>query len=202
MPKKKARGPVSEGRSFDKIVERVARIVEEKKRQGGRRPLFWPFNHFGTSLEWRGVKNEREVKGMRWPTGLALFLLLLVGVTGCTTTQSAPYQGASLGAAVGAFSGALLDHHNPWRGAVIGATAGAVLGGGLVALSTQASQEAAATGQPRVYRRGSTVVEAYPMEYNQRTRCRKVHKRIWQNGHLVTDRIEEVCRGTKVGNYY
>ncbi|OAQ20976.1 putative lipoprotein [Thermosulfurimonas dismutans] len=103
---------------------------------------------------------------------------------------------------MGAFSGALLDHHNPWRGAVIGATAGAVLGGGLTAISTRATQEAVAKQQTVVYQSENAVVEATPMEYNQKTYCHKVHKRIWRNGQLVTDRIEEVCEGTKTGNYY
>ncbi len=132
-------------------------------------------------------------------------MLLMLGffLVACTTTQgSAPYQGAGLGAAVGAVSGALLDHHNPWRGAVIGGAIGATLGGGLTAISSRASVEAATTGQQVVYREGSTVVEATPLEYNQKTYCHKVHKRIWRNGRLVSDRIEEVCEGTKTGNYY
>ncbi|WP_168719502.1 YMGG-like glycine zipper-containing protein [Thermosulfurimonas marina] len=134
-----------------------------------------------------------------------LWAIFLAGVllAGCTTTQgSAPYQGAGLGAAVGAVSGALLDRHNPWRGAVIGGAAGAVLGGGITALSVEASKEAVARGQPVVYQEGSTVVEATPREYNQKTYCHKVHKRIWRHGRLVADRIEEVCEGTKTGNYY
>lgn len=47
------------------------------------------------------------------------------------------YQGASLGAAVGAASGALIDKHNRWRGAVIGGGLGAVLGGGTTAIQNQ-----------------------------------------------------------------
>ncbi len=137
-----------------------------------------------------------------WGKLLGLLVLGLV-FSACTTTQgNAPYQGAGLGAAVGALSGALLDHHNPWRGAVIGGAIGATLGGGLAAISSRASSQAAATGQRVVYRDGPTVIEATPLEYNQKTYCRKVHKRIWRNGELVTDRIEEVCEGSKTGNYY
>ena len=135
----------------------------------------------------------------------AIPVILMVGffLSACTTTQSsAPYQGAGLGAAVGAFSGALLDHHNPWRGAVIGGALGATLGGGLAAISSRASSQAAATGQRVVYRQADAVVEATPVEYNQKTYCHKIHKRIWRNGRLVADRIEEVCEGTKTGNYY
>ncbi|WP_022852695.1 YMGG-like glycine zipper-containing protein [Thermodesulfatator atlanticus] len=137
---------------------------------------------------------------------IALFflpLLFLIGMTSCTTTQqSASYQGASLGAAVGAVAGALLDDGNPWRGAVIGGTMGAVLGGGLAELSSEASASAATTGQPVVYRQGNTVVEATPLNYNQQTKCHKVRKRIWQNGQLVQDHVEEVCEAQKVTNSY
>lgn len=130
--------------------------------------------------------------------GLTLFLL-----SNCTTTQdNATYQGAGLGAVVGAAAGALLDDHNPWRGAVIGATAGAVLGGGITEISKEASAEAARRNQPVVYQYGNQVVEATPMAYNQRTHCHKVHKRIWQDGNLVEDRIEEVCEGNKTTNTY
>ena len=128
---------------------------------------------------------------------------ILLSASACTTTQgSAPYQGAGLGAAVGALSGALLDHHNPWRGAVIGGAIGATLGGGLSAISSGASARAVANGRPVVYRQGNAVVEATPLDYNQKTYCHKVHKRVWRNGQLVTDRIEEVCEGSKTGNYY
>ncbi len=135
--------------------------------------------------------------------GLVMGLLFLVMLSNCTTTQgNATYQGAGLGAAVGAATGAILDDHNPWRGAVIGAAAGAVLGGGLVEISKQASAQAAQTNQPVVYQQGSTVVEATPVAYNQETHCHKVHKRVWQDGKLIEDRIEEVCEGNKTTNTY
>ncbi len=140
---------------------------------------------------------------MKKLTTLIAGLFLLVILSNCTTTQgNATYQGAGLGAAVGAATGALLDNHNPWRGAVIGAAAGAVLGGGLVEISKQASVQAAQTNQPVVYQQGSTVVEATPMTYNQETHCHKVHKRIWRDGKLIEDRIEEVCEGNKTTNTY
>ncbi len=139
----------------------------------------------------------------RWLAALAGFLFLISLVGGCTTTQSnATAQGAGLGAAVGAATGALIDRHNPWRGAVIGATAGAILGGGLAEINRQASLDAARTNQPVVYREGNTVVEATPLTYNQQTHCHKIHKRIWENGRLIADRIEEVCEGNKTTNTY
>ncbi len=140
---------------------------------------------------------------MKGAASLILGLFLLIVLSNCTTTrENATYQGAGLGAAVGAAAGALLDDDNPWRGAVIGAAAGAVLGGGITEISKQASSEAAATQQPVVYSQGTTVVEATPLAYNQHTKCHKVRKRIWRDGKLVEDRIEEVCEGQKVTNTY
>ncbi len=138
----------------------------------------------------------------RWATLLAGFLILFL-LSNCTTTrENATYQGAGLGAAVGAAAGALLDDDNPWRGAVIGAAAGAVLGGGITEISKQASAEAVSSQRPVVYSQGSTVVEATPLAYNQHTKCHKVRKRIWKDGRLVEDRIEEVCEGQKISNTY
>ncbi len=134
---------------------------------------------------------------------LLLSFLTLVFVSNCTTTrENATYQGAGLGAAVGAATGALLDDDNPWRGAVIGAAAGAVLGGGITEISKQASAQAASNQRPVVYSQDSTVIEATPLAYNQHTKCHKVRKRIWRDGRLVEDRIEEVCEGQKVTNTY
>ncbi len=138
---------------------------------------------------------------MRRILSLALVLGLWISLSACVTTQqnAATYQGAGAGAVIGAAAGALLDHHNPWRGAVIGGALGAVFGGTLADISSQASYQAARTNQQVVYRQGPTVVEATPVPatHNAETTCRKVRKRIWRNGTLITDRIEEVCEGQK-----
>jgi len=141
---------------------------------------------------------------------IILVILSLLGLTfqRCATTpENASSQGAGLGAAVGAAAGALLDKKNPWRGAVIGGAAGAILGGGIVEISRRASINAAARNQTVVYRKGATVVEATPVSepyynYQQKTTCKKVRKRIWENGKLVTDHIEEVCQSTKTTPSY
>ncbi|WP_456432618.1 YMGG-like glycine zipper-containing protein [Thermosulfuriphilus sp.] len=134
----------------------------------------------------------------------SLFIVAILGLwfslSACVTTQqSAPYQGAGAGAVIGAAAGALLDSHNPWRGAVIGGALGAAFGGTLADISSQASYQAARTNQPVVYQRGATVVEASPIPstHSAETNCRKVRKRVWRNGTLITDRIEEICEGQK-----
>jgi uncharacterized protein YqgC (DUF456 family) len=157
---------------------------------------------FGMDLVPQPVKNTGGLK-MRKFFWLAMGLFFLVFLNHCTTTQgNAPYQGAGLGAAVGATVGALIDNHNPWRGAVIGATAGAVFGAGITEISRNASVQAAQQHQPVIYHQGNTVIEATPAGYDQETKCHKIHKRIWEDGNLIEDRVEEVCEGRKISPTY
>ncbi|MBX6423346.1 YMGG-like glycine zipper-containing protein [Thermosulfurimonas sp. F29] len=140
---------------------------------------------------------------------LGIVLVLLLSACVSTVQQASPEaKGAGLGAVVGAGLGALIDKDNPWRGAAIGAAAGAVLGGGLAHVSRQAELQAARTGRPVTYRtQAGEVVRAEPVSgayYDPRTRteCRKVRKRVWRNGQLIEDRVEEVCEGHKVSAEY
>ena len=140
---------------------------------------------------------------------LTIFSILLL--TSCTSTlnqMSPEAKGAGLGAVVGAGLGALVDKDNPWRGAAIGAAAGGVLGGGLAHVSRQAVVQAARTGRTVNYRtQNGAYVQAEPVSapyYNPQTQteCRKVRKRIWKNGNLVSDNIEEICKGHKISGEY
>jgi len=149
---------------------------------------------------------------MRKVATLLVGLLFLVMLSNCTTTQgNATYQGAGLGAAIGAATGAIIDDDNRWRGAAIGALIGGVAGGAITEISKKASAQAynAPTGQTVVIREAesNTVVQASPVsdKYynpNARTECRKIHKRIIENGRVMKDVIEEVCESTKTENKY
>ncbi|MBI5638938.1 MAG: glycine zipper 2TM domain-containing protein [Nitrospirae bacterium] len=126
-----------------------------------------------------------------------IIILTLLGLSfGCTPYHS---QGAGAGAAVGAFSGAIIDSKNPWRGGVIGGLLGAILGATLSDVSYQASREAVMSDRPVEYRTedGRGVYRADPLEYNERTKCRKVHERVWEEGRLIKDEVREVCEGEK-----
>lgn len=126
-------------------------------------------------------------------------LAAVLHLTGCATTPY-PYQGGTVGAAVGAAAGALIDKENRWRGAVIGGALGSALGALTTEIAARAAREAAMAGRPVTYQSvdGWQRVEAQPLGYDAKTRCHKVHERIWQGGKLVQDRIREVCKGEKI----
>ncbi len=130
-----------------------------------------------------------------------VLILVLLPLAACTQYHT---EGAVTGGAVGGIAGALLDHRNPWRGGVIGAALGAVLGATLADISYRGSREAYSTGRPVEYRTedGRGVYRAEPLEYDARTRCRKVHERVWEDGRLVKDQIREVCEGTRYERGY
>jgi len=131
----------------------------------------------------------------------AAVMALLVLTLGCTEYHA---RGAGTGGLVGGVAGALLDHSNPWRGGVWGAALGAIAGATLTDISMQASQEAARSNRPVEYRTtdGRGRYEAYPVDYNMRTKCHKVQERVWEDGQLIKDQIKEVCEGEKTESRY
>ncbi len=113
-------------------------------------------------------------------------------------------QGAGTGAVIGGIAGAILDHRNPWRGGVIGAALGGAAGATFTDVSMRASQEAAATGNPVAYMTedGRGLYRADPLSYDARTKCHKVHERVWEEGRLIKDQVREVCESDKVERRY
>lgn len=132
-----------------------------------------------------------------WFVVFALFGSLL----GCTESQ---LRGGGIGAGVGGIAGALLDHRNPWRGGVIGAGLGAAMGATLGDISDRASREAAQSNRPVYYRTddGRGEYRAEPEGYDERTRCKKVHEKVWEDGRLIKDRVKEVCEGERYERRY
>jgi len=62
----------------------------------------------------------------------------------------------------------------------------------------------AETNQPVKYQTedGRVVYQAGPAGYDAKTKCNKVHERIYENGKLVKDQIKEVCKSERTeGNY-
>ncbi len=110
----------------------------------------------------------------------------------------APYhtQGAATGGAAGG-AVSLLDGRNPWRGGVVGGVLGAVEGATVADISLKASQEAATSDSPVEYRTvdGRWLYRADPLGYDERTHCRKIQGRVWEEGRLVRDDVGEVCEG-------
>jgi len=131
----------------------------------------------------------------------AVCIALLAATFGCTPYHT---QGAGTGAAIGGVAGALLDHRNPWRGGVIGGVLGAIAGATVADISLQASREAAAQDRPVEYRTedGRGVYRADPIGGDERTKCKKVQERVWEDGRLVKDQIREVCEGERREHRY
>lgn len=127
-------------------------------------------------------------------------ILVLFAVIACTPYH---HEGAAVGGAMGGMAGAMLDHKNPWRGGIIGAAIGAIVGATIVDISQQAAMEAASTGRPVEYRtvNGRGVYRADPIGYNEITRCRTIHEKVWEDGYLVQDQVREVCEGPRYDNY-
>jgi hypothetical protein len=130
-----------------------------------------------------------------------LMVLALLAVSACTEYQT---RGGLTGGAIGGIAGALLDHRNPWRGGIIGAGIGALAGVTIAEISNRGSREAYTSGRPVEYytedRRGRYYAE--PMDYDERTKCRKVRERVWEDGRLVKDQVREICESTSYDRRY
>ena len=123
-----------------------------------------------------------------------VMLTVLAGCAEPIVTTPRTYQGAGVGAAVGAGAGALIDKDNRWRGAVLGAALGGVLGGSLTEISSRAARESVASNQPVTYQStdGWQRVEATPQAPGG-PGCRQVRERVYQDTQLVREQIREVC---------
>jgi outer membrane lipoprotein SlyB len=128
---------------------------------------------------------------------------LLVMAIGCAPGPGSQrtYEGAGAGAIIGGVAGGLLKG---WKGAVIGGALGAVAGATITEISAQAAREAAVNNRPVEYRSddGRDLVQTEPRGFDERTKCDKVHEKIWEDGRLVRDEIKEVCRSTKEERRY
>jgi hypothetical protein len=141
---------------------------------------------------------------MKKTIGILTALVLAFMLVGCATTPRT-YEGGAVGAVAGGIAGALLDHHHPWRGGLIGGAIGAVAGATITEISARAAREAAYEQRPVEYRteNGRGVYRADPVgPYDPRTRCSKIHERVWEDGRLVKDQVREVCESTRYERRY
>lgn len=129
---------------------------------------------------------------------LLAFVTVLALMTSCATYPPDRYntqKGALIGAGAGALLGQAIGHNT--GGTLIGLAAGTILGGlvgNAVDQDYQAAREAAQYQKQVVYYdRNGAAVEAIPGPVDQKTNCRKVTKRVWQNGNMVSENVEEVC---------
>ena len=136
-----------------------------------------------------------------------ILLTALALVTSCAGVYPDRYntqRGAAIGAGVGALAGQAIGHNT--EGTLIGAGVGTLLGaifGNAIDQQQLAVREAALTDKRIVYYDNQDhAIEAIPGPVDQHTKCRKVTKREWDKGNLVSETVEEVCEGEKFSSDY
>ena len=135
---------------------------------------------------------------------IALVLPLMACAAGRDRGRYNTQRGAAIGAGMGAVAGQAIGRNTEATllGAGIGTLLGAIIGNA-ADQSHEAAREAAMTNKRVVYYDDQGgAVEAIPGPVDQHTECRKVTKRIWENGELVSEKIEEVCEGEKFSRDY
>lgn len=126
-----------------------------------------------------------------------IIIILSFFLVSCATVPPDRYN-TQKGAAIGAGAGALLGQAigSNTQSTLIGMAAGTIIGalvGNAVDQDYQAARDAALYGKPVIYYdKNGWAVEAVPEKTND-PNCQKVRKRIWENGELVKETVEEVC---------
>jgi uncharacterized protein YcfJ len=137
---------------------------------------------------------------------LVLALLgLLISCAGRHSNYYNTQRGAAIGAGFGALAGQLIGRNT--RSTLLGAGVGTLVGaiaGNAVDQEHQIAREAALTNKRIVYHdeKQDHTIEAIPGPEDQQTKCRKVTKREWDKGYLVSERVEEICEGEKISRKY
>ena len=112
-------------------------------------------------------------------------------------------RGAVIGAVAGGIAGQLIGHNA--AGTYLGATIGTIVGGTVGTVMDQQREAiiAASRSNERVVipdNQGG-FIEAIPGPINQRTNCKKVTTRHWEDG-VMKEKIHEVCTGKKITDTY
>ena len=138
---------------------------------------------------------------------ILLVLCTMFTLVSCATVPDDRYntqKGAVIGGSLGALLGQAIggDSEATLLGAGIGTVVGA-LAGNARDQEYQAARDAAAINKRVIYVDDQgRAVEAIPMQRSQETNCRKVTKRQWDNGQLVSETVEEICEGEKRSRDY
>jgi len=138
--------------------------------------------------------------------GILLVSIIFLSVS-CATVPQDRYntqKGAAIGAGIGALLGQAIGRDT--EGTLLGAGIGTVIGsiaGNAVDQDYQAARDANTLNKRVVYMDNQgRAVEAIPMQKNQQTNCRKITKRHWDNGQMISETIEEICEGEKSSKDY
>ena len=136
---------------------------------------------------------------------LSTFIILLFSASLVSCAHYPPdryntQKGALIGAGAGALLGQAIGRNT--AGTLIGLAAGTIVGGlvgDAVDQDYQAARDAARFDRPVVYYdKKGTAVEAVPRPVAGKPHCRTVTKRVWQEGELVSETVEEVCTEPEV----
>jgi hypothetical protein len=105
-------------------------------------------------------------------------------------TQAGAFTGAGMGALIGQAIGG--NTHSTLVGLAAGTIIG-VLVGNAMDQDYQAARDAARYGKPVLYYdKNGQAVEAIPEE-SINSNCQKVRKRVWENGKMTKETVEEIC---------
>jgi uncharacterized protein YcfJ len=145
------------------------------------------------------------VKTIKNGTFILIGLVLIASCAGRNYDRFNTQRGAAIGAGFGALTGQLIGRNT--KSTLIGAGVGTLVGaivGNAVDQEHQIAREAAVTNRRIVYydQEEDHAIEAIPGPEDQHTKCRKVTKREWDKGYLVSERVEEICEGEKVSQNY
>jgi uncharacterized protein YcfJ len=145
------------------------------------------------------------VKSMKHVIFILIGLVLVASCAGRQYDRFNTQRGAAIGAGFGALTGQLIGRNA--KSTLIGAGVGTLVGaifGNAVDQERQIAREAAVTNRRIVYydQQQEHAIEAIPGPEDQHTKCRKVTKREWDKGYLVSERVEEICEGEMVSNRY
>jgi hypothetical protein len=126
-----------------------------------------------------------------------LTLILSVLLVSCAHYPPDRYNtqaGAVTGAGMGALIGQAIGRNT--QGTLIGLAAGTIIGalvGNAIDQDYQAARDAAYYNKPVIYYdKNGHAVEAIP-EGTNNPNCQKVRKRVWENGKMTKETVEEVC---------
>jgi uncharacterized protein YcfJ len=145
------------------------------------------------------------MKAIRNGVLILVALGLLISCAGGYSNRYNTQRGAAIGAGFGALAGQLIGRNT--EGTLIGAGVGTLVGaivGNAVDQEHQIAREAALTNRRIVYydENKDHAIEAIPEPDDQHTNCRKVTKREWDKGYLVSESAEEICEGEKFSRKY
>jgi hypothetical protein len=140
------------------------------------------------------LKGKGEMKKYHMVIFTPILLFILVSCAHYPPDRYNTQAGATIGAGTGALIGQAIGGNT--ESTLIGLAAGTIIGalvGNAIDQDYQAARDAALYDRPVIYYdKDGHAVEAVP-EWTSDPNCQKVRKRIWENGKLVKETVEEIC---------